>query len=333
MTCYSKKYLKTQKIEVACGKCHACRINRADMWGVRASHELETSKVGGIFATLTYNNENIPENYSLKKEHIEIYIKRLRQRIFRRKGEKIKYLLAGEYGDLRKRPHYHLIIFNIDFENNLDKIDVEDCWDYGYVDQQRAEYGNSKYTAGYIYKKYIGKVGEEYYKQIKRIPPFQRQSGGIGLLWAIKYKQIIESGNILVNGKKKIAPRYYFRKLELNPEELFRTEIVNMEKEKIKTINKQIEAYNNIKKQKILTIINKKINLDNIDFWKLERFEAREELRKKGIATILRRVTQWKNFSEKIRFDKQVQKNRQQYKKNLEAFIEKNRKPRDFDSD
>lgn len=107
---------------VNCGQCMACRIRRKREWSLRLAHEAKFHHQS-MFLTLTYNPENLPDDLSLDKSHVQLFIKRLRRAIERRYPDrKIKYYAVGEYGEptqeekrlkLSKigRAHYHILIF------------------------------------------------------------------------------------------------------------------------------------------------------------------------------------------------------------------------------
>lgn len=138
-------------MEVACGQCVGCRIDRSRMWATRIVHEstLHEHSYGSSFVTLTYRNpvncderelrENlyVPDDWSLNKKHGQDFIKRLRQSyVPGRRGDRkalsngqIRYFFCGEYGSVCRhgnkdrcafgctvgRPHYHAILFGITF--------------------------------------------------------------------------------------------------------------------------------------------------------------------------------------------------------------------------
>ena len=56
------------------------------------------------FFTLTYDDENVPADYSVKLSDWQKFIRRTRKRI----GLKgLRFAGGGEYGELGLRPHYH----------------------------------------------------------------------------------------------------------------------------------------------------------------------------------------------------------------------------------
>ena len=65
---------------VPCGKCLACRIAKRTEWAMRMLHELSDYE-DAVFVTLTYDEDHIPSNHSLKKvtykNGLNVYERRL----------------------------------------------------------------------------------------------------------------------------------------------------------------------------------------------------------------------------------------------------------------
>lgn len=115
---------------ISCGRCPGCTKKRASVWGFRLVKEEERSR-SSFFVTLTYDTAYVPITpngfMTLSKkpqrtpeckypsDDVQLFFKRLRKihskhvysRIY-----PIRYYVAGEYGDTRSRPHYHIILFN-----------------------------------------------------------------------------------------------------------------------------------------------------------------------------------------------------------------------------
>ena len=89
-----------------CGQCYACRLNKSRDWATRCVLEAKMHDKN-CFITLTYNDDNLPQDLSLHKEDFVKFMKRLRKNT----GEKIRFYMAGEYGSLYQRPHYHACLF------------------------------------------------------------------------------------------------------------------------------------------------------------------------------------------------------------------------------
>lgn len=207
-------------LDVPCGQCLQCRIARRREWVLRLWHE-NSYHESSAFLTLTYDDNNIPENASLRRRDIQLFHKRLRRSL---DGRKIRYFTVGEYGDLSSRPHYHGIYFGLSL-NQDDKERVMDSWpfcDWSIPIIRNKSFGvvepdSIRYVAQYIDKKFTGDLAEEEYQNKGREPVFKFSSQGIGEQFALdNEKQIIENKYITMNGVKYSVPRYYFKKLNVD---------------------------------------------------------------------------------------------------------------------
>lgn len=108
--------------EFDCGVCPECLSKKSSLWALRCYMESLVSQ--GMMITLTYDTykydkngniigENV-SNLSLSKDDCQRFMKRLRKRFPKKK---IKYLICGEYGKRTGRPHYHAIIFGVQFDD------------------------------------------------------------------------------------------------------------------------------------------------------------------------------------------------------------------------
>lgn len=205
-------------MEVPCGKCLSCRIQRRKEWSIRMMHEKEFWK-DSIFITLTYDDIHLPEYDSLSKHELQKFFKRLRKNL---DGQSIKYFACGEYGDLTQRPHYHAIIFGLSLRPD-DKLLVIESWPYCDWNNQTilkesfapADDDCIRYVAQYIDKKFSGELADEQYTQLNREPVFKLCSLGIGKKYVDKYHdKIVDKGYITLNGVKHTLPRYYLKRLD-----------------------------------------------------------------------------------------------------------------------
>lgn len=111
-------------VQLPCGGCLGCRIDRSREWAVRCMHEAE-SWPASCFITLTYNPECLPPYGSLQKREFQTFMKRLRKQcrgvgayeVDGRITYPIRYFQCGEYGSTLDRPHHHACLFNFDFED------------------------------------------------------------------------------------------------------------------------------------------------------------------------------------------------------------------------
>ena len=97
-------------LTLPCGQCIGCRLNYSRNWAIRCVHESSLHE-HNCFITLTYNDENLPLNGSLDLKHFQDFMKRLRKKV----SVPIRYFHCGEYGSRLQRPHYHLLLFGLDF--------------------------------------------------------------------------------------------------------------------------------------------------------------------------------------------------------------------------
>lgn len=227
------KLMGQRNFFVPCGQCIGCRLERSRQWAVRCMHEAKLYEKN-CFITLTYDNENLPKDKSLKKKHFQDFMKRLRKRF----GANIRFFHCGEYGDKYHRPHYHACIFNHDFEDKvLFKIDrgnklftsqaLSELWPFGFASIGEVTFQSAAYVARYIMKKVTGKKAEEYYANIdlstgeylgQRTPEYTTMSRrpGIGKgFYDIFKSDWYPSDFCVVNNKKIRPPKYYDRQYEI----------------------------------------------------------------------------------------------------------------------
>lgn len=209
-----------KKTLVPCGKCVACRIAYSREWSMRLVHEASTSG-SSVFLTLTYSDEFLPLDLSLSVSSLQKFIKRLRKRFSDRL---IKYFSCGEYGEKSFRPHYHLIVFGLSF-NELDCYRVsrdvyssrvlEFVWTNGFNSVGFVTPDSTRYVTDYVFKKYSGEKAKEFYGE-KQIP-FKLSSNGLGLSYALSDRERLELNlGLTYKGKKVGLPRYYANKLSID---------------------------------------------------------------------------------------------------------------------
>lgn len=122
-------------------------------------------------------------------EHIQLYIKRLREDLRRKYNHKglIKFFSCSEYGPQTFRPHYHLLIFS-HLPQGLILPLINDKWKFGEVKSKKIDYdhnvnGDITSVAGYV-SKYVCKpyLFESPWVNYDCVPrPFRLMSKGIGL--------------------------------------------------------------------------------------------------------------------------------------------------------
>lgn len=230
-------------MEIPCGYCVGCRLERTRQWSVRIMHEASLHEFNS-FLTLTYNDENIPEDHSLDHSHVQKFFKKLRHKV--PTGNKISYFMCGEYGDQTQRPHYHVCLFGEDFnkdrkvysENGGNRLyhsdTLSDIWGLGDCRIGSLTQASAAYVAGYVLNKQYNDAeyeivdpatGEIYMRR----PPYCRMSTNpaIGKRWIERYHQEVysnENDACYADGRMYRPPRYYDKvatdKLGINLEEI-----------------------------------------------------------------------------------------------------------------
>lgn len=212
---------KLQPLTVPCGGCYGCREDRARDWAIRCYHESQMHKFNSV-VTLTYAPEHLPEDGSLNHEDFALFMKRLRKN--NPYKEKISYYMCGEYGEKLERPHYHAVLFGIDFYEdrylwrNQKGVKyyrsplLEKCWKLGNCELSDFSYKGAAYVARYISKKITGKQAEDHYGE--KSPEYNQASlkPAIGKKWFERYrKEVFPADSIIVEGKQYPVPTYYDR--------------------------------------------------------------------------------------------------------------------------
>jgi len=232
-----KKGYGDTSFKVPGGQCMACRIRLSRDWAVRAMHETEKFN-HNIFATITYSDENLPHGYTLHRDDIKKFHKRLRK-----SRPAMRMLYCGEYGDETDRPHYHGLYFNLKFDdqehmatkdgkNVYRSQTLDDIWGLGHINYyDEITPQSAQYVAGYTKKK-TGKLEQEAYQWIDpetgqifdRTPEFKGQSNrpGIGYDWITKWLfDVYEKDQIIHDGKPMTPPRYYDKVCEKQAPQLW----------------------------------------------------------------------------------------------------------------
>lgn len=120
MICNKGILLKSTGKRVPCGQCMSCRINKGRKWTARILMELCTHdpRYPPAFLTLTYREDTVPltpdHDTTLEKKAITQWLNNQQK-----KHGAFRYYLVGEYGDITKRPHYHLALFPTSHEQVL----------------------------------------------------------------------------------------------------------------------------------------------------------------------------------------------------------------------
>lgn len=208
-------------VDVPCGHCIGCRLDRSREWAMRCVHEASLYD-NNCFITLTYDDEHLPEDRSLHKRDFQLFMKRLRKRF---PDERIRYYHCGEYGSKNLRPHYHSLLFNFDFPdkriwsqrlgNTLWRsMILEDLWPCGFSTIGEVSFESAAYVARYIMKKQLGPEAEAFYKG--RQPEYTTMSRkpGIGFGWiSNNFSDVYPQDRVILRGGRSMRPARYYDKV------------------------------------------------------------------------------------------------------------------------
>lgn len=224
-------------IQLPCGHCLACRLKKASEWVSRNLAELRYHSQAS-FITLTVSPENEDKVFprvngflSLSYAPFQLFLKRLRSHF---DGTDIRFYMCGEYGDNFSRPHYHSILYGVDFDDKVPWSShdgyiiyrssiLESLWPYGFSTIGAVSEESIQYTCRYVCKKITGQASDDFYQG--RMPEFVRMSlkPGIGAQFFLDFcgedfykidkkarKLIDDSFSI---GSRTIKPPRYYDKL------------------------------------------------------------------------------------------------------------------------
>ena len=232
-------------VDIACGQCTGCRLDRSLEWAIRCVHELKWHD-RGCFVTLTFNEEALRKrgHRSLAVRDVQLFMKRVRKKY----GAGVKFMCSGEYGDDYGRPHYHVLLFGVGFDDQkywkrtkageviYRSATLERLWSdpgtgvpYGYSSVGALTFQSAAYVARYVLKKQVGKlctnglytmsVADLDYRTGRIVPrrsEFATMSNGLGDKWFARYHvEWYESDSVIHDGRELKVPRYYDRRLAL----------------------------------------------------------------------------------------------------------------------
>lgn len=226
-----------RELRIRCGICIGCKVNKSQIWAVRCVHEAQLHDRNS-FVTLTYKPELLPSDGSLNHAHWQKFAKALRNRV-----GSFRFFMCGEYGDTNRRPHYHALIFGLDFSGDrqfhierrghrtyTSKL-LSEIWGNGFVEIGDLTFDSAAYVARYVTKKlstphdadsqeavekHYGRVNEygEWYMVRPEYVQMSRRPG-IGSKWIEQYKtDVYPDDQVTINGKKFPSPRYYDKSLD-----------------------------------------------------------------------------------------------------------------------
>lgn len=170
----------------SCRFCWQCQQNRVNDYVGRALAESRTS-VATYSVTLTYRDEGNGANRAvLTYRDVQLFLKRLRKA-----GYNVRYIVAGEYGELKARAHWHIVLFFQECAPERvyasearegDQIYVASSpldpagriiwphWPHGFVFFQEPDFGGLRYVLKYIQKGEKGEASQSHLSMSKKPP-------------------------------------------------------------------------------------------------------------------------------------------------------------------
>lgn len=194
--------------------------------------------------TLTYDEAHLPPRGALQYRDVQLFLKRLRKWLYSRRaagdvmvskdGPVCSFFCAGEYGSQLSRPHYHLILFGVDFRHDQKLLKVSrqgfnlwksatlaKLWPFGHASFNAVSPQSIGYVAQYCTKKVTGVMADSHYARVDaetgecyQLPPeFARMSlrPAIGREFFALHGPgaLTETDYVVVDGKKRGLPKYY----------------------------------------------------------------------------------------------------------------------------
>lgn len=222
-------------LELACGVCPSCKLQKARQWSHRCVAE-SMSHESNYFITLTYDDLCLPAGGyapSLRKSDLQKFWKRLRS-----EGFVFRYFACGEYGSHTLRPHYHAIVFGLELPDEdlipykvtedgelFNSQTLERIWSHGFVVVGKVTEKSCNYVARYTVKKSSSDM-QKFYDEFEVEPEFITMSRrpGIGHDWFLKHGLVMYHNQWYSykgeNGGCRLYPTKYFTSLleDLDPE-------------------------------------------------------------------------------------------------------------------
>lgn len=220
-----------------CGGCIQCRAAKARDWTVRAWMESQLQPIG-CSLTLTYAPEHLPPGATLVPRDVKLFMRRV-WRDF--PHVKARFLVSGEYGDQGLRPHYHLLLWGLDFiedrvpwnrapsgEVLYRSARLDALWSKGIAAIGTLTVQSAGYAARYCMKKITGPMAEREYMRFQPDgqpfwvhPVFARMSriihcadgsrmaGGLGAPWVDRFwDNDAMSDFVVMDGQRVPMPAY-----------------------------------------------------------------------------------------------------------------------------
>lgn len=158
--------------------------------------------------TLTYADQCLPPGGKLQLEHMQKFFRAIRKR-----GHYVRYFWAGEYGPKTHRPHYHALMFGMDFLEQSEKLPtgdyvsplLADFWQHGTHQVTPFSMATACYVAGYVDKKN---------NDLDTLSRMSRKPGLGYQYLALHADTLLRLGHVVVEGRSFPLPHRYLDWME-----------------------------------------------------------------------------------------------------------------------
>lgn len=179
-------------------------------------------------------------------------------KIKRQEKTALRFYMSAEYGEQTGRPHYHALLFNVDFDDKqllkttpsgnriYTSAMLTAHWPHGFSNLGDVTFESAGYVARYVIKKQTGPTAHKYNHidpltgEVHQVrPEFSQMSRrpGIGQRWIEKYRSdVYPHGMIVVNGHEVRPPKYYDRWLKTKNPRQHAAMIARRTKETLKNL-------------------------------------------------------------------------------------------------
>lgn len=220
----SKRGFADRPLDLRCGRCHDCRMERSRQWAIRMIHEAQMHE-RNTFVTLTYDKEHRPDDGGLRVGDFQRFCKRLRKR-----SGSFRFFHCGEYGPQNLRPHYHAILFGTDFPRDgllrqgktplyISEL-LSEVWGMGMASHGAVTFQSAAYVARYVVTKATGNLAETRYSRVDpntgecwSVPPeycTMSRKPGLGATWIKKFaSDVYPADEVVHQGQHYRPPRFY----------------------------------------------------------------------------------------------------------------------------
>lgn len=247
------------------------------------------------YITLTYEEDDRFNRDELCYSDYQAFMRRLRKHFARLKQKaiatreglkkprrlkkseipKIRFYMSGEFGDRNGRPHFHAILFNVEFTDKIylkknasgaklyTSATLEKLWGKGFTSIGDVTFQSAAYVARYVMKKVTGKGKTDANAEtdpetgeIKLKQPLCQMSRkpGIGRPWIEKFKtDVYPHGKQVVNGLEVRPPKFYDKYYKTKNPKLYRAMIQQRQQEvnHQDNTNDRIEAKEKVKQAQL----------------------------------------------------------------------------------